>query len=147
MDTKDLNLRFKSYTLFEAKQESNELLIAGSLMLPRHDEFFIPLTEWIKNFAKPAENKQLNINFKVIIYQNSILNKLYNVVNLLDDLVTNNKTKVTINWYYDESDEEEEDILELGEFIRDKHAKNCTFNFLPTNIEQEVKQHGIVFNT
>lgn len=70
-------------------------------------EFYKPLMDWIDNYATdPKENTVVNIQLE---YFNTSSSKC--ILDLFKKLEAINK-EITINWYYEEDDE---DMLEAGE--------------------------------
>ena len=104
---------------FDAKSGILELI--GKSIPERAGDFYTPIIEWLKNYLQsPHETTTLNLK---LIYLNST-SKRY-LLNLLE-LLKSNKNNITINWYYEEDDE---DMLDLGKSY--KEVVDLPINFIP----------------
>lgn len=83
------------------------LEIKGRSIPENSIEFYKPLIDWIESYAQqPNDASNVNIQLE---YFNTSSSKC--ILDLFKKLEAINKT-ITINWYYEEDDE---DILEAGE--------------------------------
>jgi hypothetical protein len=74
-------------------------------------EFYKPIFDWVENYGNsPKPETQVNV---VLEYFNTSSSKcILDFFKKLENLNNGGKTKVTINWHYEEDDE---DMLEAGE--------------------------------
>lgn len=84
--------------------------ISGESYLEQVNDFFNPLTDWIKEYTNSDKDK-LVFNFKLSYYNTSSSKKLLEMLKIISDFANNGKT-VEINWYYEAGDT---DILEDAE--------------------------------
>ncbi|MFT4679033.1 MAG: hypothetical protein ACI9RU_002924 [Litorivivens sp.] len=83
------------------------LEIKGRSIPENSIEFYKPLIDWIESYAQqPNDSSNVNIQLE---YFNTSSSKC--ILDLFKKLEAINKT-ITINWYYEEDDE---DMLEAGE--------------------------------
>lgn len=89
---------------------SGVLELEGKSIPERTSEFYDPVLAWIDEYMQsPQEETTLNIKLE---YCNSSSTRyLMDILERLDRLSKGGK-KVTINWYYEEDDE---DMLDLGQ--------------------------------
>jgi hypothetical protein len=84
------------------------LLLKGRSIPENSIEFYKPIIDWIGNYGNgPKSNTEVNIQLE---YFNTSSSKC--ILDVFKKLETLNGTTVTINWYYEEDDE---DMLEAGE--------------------------------
>jgi hypothetical protein len=84
------------------------LLLKGRSIPENSIEFYKPIIDWIGNYGNgPQGNTEVNIQLE---YFNTSSSKC--ILDVFKKLETLNGTNVTINWYYEEDDE---DMLEAGE--------------------------------
>jgi SiaC family regulatory phosphoprotein len=97
--------------------------ISGRSISENGTGFSEQIDEWIDEYmCNPAELTTVDISFE---YFNAVNFKIYfNLLNKIGSLRLINK-KYTVNWYYEEGDE---DILEKGEDI--SSALDIPFNFI-----------------
>jgi len=104
--------------------EKGLLELKGNSIPERAEDFYTPILEWIKNYLQsPCETTTLNLK---LIYLNSG-SKRY-ILDLLE-MIKSGGNNVTINWYYEEDDE---DMLEMGESY--KELVDLPINFIPVNV-------------
>ncbi|MBE0674188.1 MAG: DUF1987 domain-containing protein [Bacteroidales bacterium] len=97
--------------------------IRGRSILENAAEFYEPVLEWIDDYVKiPAPLTCVDINLE---YFNSATAKF--LISLIQNVsaVTFRNTKIKVNWYYEDGDE---DILERGEYI--ESVLELDFNFI-----------------
>lgn len=88
-------------------------------------KFYEPVLNWLKDFAQSSSGKNISFDFK-LEYFNSSSAKFIMDVFLEMENASKNGANVTVNWYYDELDE---DLLESGEEY-EKLVK-VPFKFIP----------------
>ncbi|SRR6056297_619153 len=118
--------------IFEAEEdtpyvklsEEGEIHIEGRSMPENVTVFYDPVLEWVKEYAKnPAPATRVTIFF---VYTNSCSFKCINT--LLNELkAIQNKSKVTVDWYFEEDDtsmkETGEDMQKLVDLPFSIYAK------------------------
>ena len=89
-------------------QGSGVLLIKGRSIPENSIEFYKPIIDWIGDYgSSPQGATEVNIQLE---YFNTSSSKC--ILDVFKKLETLSGTDVTINWYYEEDDE---DMLEAGE--------------------------------
>jgi hypothetical protein len=98
--------------------------IEGAILPENAVKFFTPLIKYAEEYlASPKEETKLDL---FIIYFNTSSSKqIYEFIKLFN--LSKDKTKITVNWLFDEDDEDmEETGKEYNAFFED-----LPFNFLP----------------
>ncbi|MBX7095465.1 MAG: DUF1987 domain-containing protein [Flavobacteriales bacterium] len=90
------------------EKDSGILEIRGRSIPENSIEFYKPLIDWIEEYGK-APKGETNVNIK-LEYFNTSSSKC--ILDVFKKLETVTGTNMTINWYYEEDDE---DMLEAGE--------------------------------
>jgi len=107
------------------------IIIRGRSMVSEMTEFFKQTDEWIdKYICNPAEITCVDFHLEYLPTSNI---KFY--ISLLSKIISiqlQNK-KLIINWFYDEDDE---DILEKGEYI--STILNIPFNFIAISVPDTI---------
>jgi len=89
-------------------KESGVLEIKGRSIPENSIEFYKPMLDWIEAYAKsPKGDTQVNIKLE---YFNTSSSKC--ILDVFKKLETVTGTKMVINWFYEQDDE---DMLEAGE--------------------------------
>ncbi|MCQ2975306.1 MAG: DUF1987 domain-containing protein [Bacteroidales bacterium] len=90
--------------------------LAGESYLEETTKFYQPLFEWIKEYTDTVKGP-LIFNFKLSYFNTSSSKCLVDILDMLKNYQKNGGS-VTVNWYYDDSDEELEEVedftLETG---------------------------------
>jgi hypothetical protein len=73
-------------------------------------EFYKPLVDWLENYAKEAQ-AQTQVNIQLEYFNTSSSKCILDVFKKLE-VINKANSGVTINWFYDEDDE---DMLEAGQ--------------------------------
>ncbi|MBX7093111.1 MAG: DUF1987 domain-containing protein [Flavobacteriales bacterium] len=91
--------------------EKGVLELKGRSIPENSIEFYKPIFDWVENYgSNPKSDTQVNV---VLEYFNTSSSKcILDFFKKLENLNNGGKTKVTINWHYEEDDE---DMLEAGE--------------------------------
>jgi len=100
--------------------------ISGRSIPEDASRFYDDLFEWVYSFCKnPPESTTVDIELE---YFNSGSSKaLLHILRALKEIV-NKGNKLTINWYYEEGDD---DIMERGEYY--ESILEVKFNFIETD--------------
>jgi len=91
----------------EFNSESGELLLKGRSIPENSIEFYKPLIDWIENYSTGVSH-QTTLNVQLEYFNTSSSKCLLDVFKKLERI----SSPVSINWYYEEDDE---DMLEAGE--------------------------------
>ena len=81
--------------------------------------FFTPVLDWLNRYAQ-SPNAETNFHFKFQYYNTASAKQIFRIISLLETVAE--KSKVIINWYYDEEDT---DMLSSG----DRYSKMSTIPF------------------
>jgi hypothetical protein len=91
-------------------------------------EFYKPVFEFLENF-KGSESSSITVDVCLEYFNTSSTKVLFNIFKVLDRLKTNN-INATVNWFYEEWDD---DMMEIGEdFSQDL---DMSFNLIELNEE------------
>jgi hypothetical protein len=99
---------------------SGELSILGNCFPEDPKSFFVPITAWLEEF-KATHTGEVNLSID-LNYVNTSSVKI--LLELIQNLTGNFKSKVKINWIYEIEDE---DMLEVGEDL--EKVSEFKFNF------------------
>ena len=91
----------------EFSAENGVLLLKGRSIPENSIEFYKPLINWIENYSASAPSETV-LNVKLEYFNTSSSKCLLDIFKRLERV----GNPVTINWYYEEDDE---DMLEAGE--------------------------------
>jgi hypothetical protein len=100
-----------------------ELRIEGRIIPEDPEICFLPLHEWVDKFEL-SEQKEVTVTLLLFYYNTSSSKRLVELFKRLDELNNNGKA-VTINWEYEEDDE---DCLDDGADY--KKMLNLPFNII-----------------
>jgi hypothetical protein len=104
----NLNIEGSAKTPTVEFKTSGSLLIKGRSIPENSIEFYKPLIDWIGAYGgSPQGTTEVNIQLE---YFNTSSSKC--ILDVFKKLETLSGTSITINWYYEEDDE---DMLEAGE--------------------------------
>ena len=112
MENIKIQATFKSPEIsFDAKQGIFDII--GNSIPENTDRFYEPLLDWLKvYFQNPRENSTLNI--KLFYINSASIRHILTLVELMDSFYKKD-IKITVNWYYEEDDE---DILDNGKLYQ-----------------------------
>ncbi|MFH1322058.1 MAG: DUF1987 domain-containing protein [Bacteroidota bacterium] len=109
--------------------EKGLLEIKGKSIPENSIGFYKPVLEWLEEYLENAA-PQTNVNVHLEYFNTASSKCLLDVFKALDSIHKANKSKMTINWLYDEDDD---DMMEAGE---DYDAIiSVPFNMIP--VEEE----------
>jgi hypothetical protein len=104
----NLNIEGSAKTPTVEFKTAGSLLIKGRSIPENSIEFYKPLIDWIGEYGGAPQGKtEVNIQLE---YFNTSSSKC--ILDVFKKLETLSGTSITINWYYEEDDE---DMLEAGE--------------------------------
>ncbi len=90
---------------------TGECSLSGKSVSENTPKFYQPIFEWLENYAaQPAASTTLNIQFDY--FNTSSAKILMDLFKKIEQIDKAGKTKVTVNWLYDDYDE---DMQEAGE--------------------------------
>lgn len=89
--------------------ETGVLEIKGRSIPENAVEFYKPLVDWIGSYGEVAKGDS-QVNIQLEYFNTSSSKCILDVFKKLESI--NGKTNITINWYYEQDDE---DMLEAGE--------------------------------
>ena len=89
--------------------ESGVLEVKGRSIPENAVEFYKPLVDWIGNYGDNSKSDTV-VNIQLEYFNTSSSKCILDVFKKLESV--NGKTTITINWHYEEDDE---DMLEAGE--------------------------------
>lgn len=98
--------------------------IYGALFPENSERFFKPLFTYAKEYLQNP-NKETKLDVFIYYINTSSSKQLYEFIKLFND--NKEKTEITVNWIYDEDDD---DMLETGEEF-DSFFKDLNFTFTP----------------
>jgi len=101
----------------------NDIFVISHRSLPENAiKFYEPIFSWFEKYQQ-APNKNTNLDIKLDYFNTASSKQIVQFLSQLAKL--NNKSKVVINWYYRDIDE---DMLEIGQ----EYSKliNFEFNFI-----------------
>jgi len=90
--------------------DTGVLELEGKSIPERTAEFYDPVLEWIDEYVN-APQEETTLNIKLEYCNSSSTRYLMDILERLEGMYKADK-KVTINWYYEEDDE---DMLDLGQ--------------------------------
>lgn len=97
------------------------LELIGNSIPDEAEKFYTPIIEWIKNYSQNPNNTT-TLNLKLIYLNSASKKHIFDIF----DIIKSCEKNVTINWYYEQDDE---DMLEVGESY--KELLNLSINFIP----------------
>ncbi len=115
---------------FDSK--NNILEIKGKSYPANSEEFFSPLFSWLDPYLNQLGTQKVALNMDLIYFNSSSSVVFMELFSKLETAVINGK-EITVNWIYEEDDE---DILEYGEEFQEDFEK-LPFNFVEKELEVE----------
>ena len=97
-----------------------KLSIEGKVITENAVITFEPIFKWIESFT----GDKIELDIKLEYMNTSASMQLYSLLNKIDE--KDAIKKITVNWYYDEDDEEH---LDTGELFEDR-LERTEFNFI-----------------
>ena len=95
--------------------ETNTVSIKGKSYPENTIEFYEPMIDWLKEYAKKDQKEKLTINIELIYFNSSSSKSFFDFFDLVENIKSEGK-QIDINWIYDG---ENESALESGEGFRD----------------------------
>lgn len=68
-------------------------------------DFYQPIINWIDTYAKDPMAKT-EVHFKLEYFNTSSSKRLFDIMKKVESIATNTGKSVSINWYYEEDDED-----------------------------------------
>ena len=106
--------------LISFNAQNGKFLVSGMSRPEDVTKIYNPVIDWINNYAQnPAP--ETTVDFKYAYFNTASARKIYEVLAAFDEINSSGKSKVIINWHYDEPDidmkmagEEYDELLELN---------------------------------
>jgi len=89
----------------------NEFVISGRSLPEDVTTFYKPVFEWLEGFTG-SPSSHATFKFKLDYFNTASSKIILDILMKLEEMVSENKTGVKIEWHYSESDD---DMLEAGE--------------------------------
>lgn len=90
--------------------------LSGESYLEETIKFYTPLFSWLKEYTEKIK-KPLIFNFKLTYFNTSSSKCIVDILNMLKNYQKNGG-EVTVNWYYDDDEEDiEEELEEVEDFM------------------------------
>lgn len=90
---------------------TNEFMIAGRSLPEDVTSFYKPVFDWLDTFSLPANIKAV-FKFRLEYFNTASSKIILDILMRLEDLINNDRSNITIEWFYNEADD---DMLEAGE--------------------------------
>lgn len=125
----------KSSPTIDFDPDRHYLLIQGESRPEEVQNFYLPLLEWLSNYGnhvqylgdKSSHPIEVNFNFKLEYFNSSSAKYMMDIVKKLGKIDSeSDKVNVTINWHYEELDE---DVFDAGKELQELVGVN--FKFIP----------------
>ena len=94
--------------IFDA--DKGELLLEGRSIPENSIEFYVPLMEWLEVYSQEVKT-ETNVHMKLEYFNTSSSKCILDFFRKLE-IISKRGHKVTVNWYFEEDDE---DMMEAGE--------------------------------
>lgn len=104
---------------------NNILEIKGESYPENITDFYTPVFAWLEQFIDGLRDQGVTVNLELVYFNSSSSKVLMDFFDMLETAARQGKS-ITINWYYDEGDE---DLLEFGEDFK-YDLKSVQFNLL-----------------
>ena len=95
----------------EFKASEGQMKIKGRSIPENSIEFYKPLIDWIEQYSNEGPDQATEVNMQLEYFNTSSSKCILDVFKKLEEAKKNGKD-ITVNWYYEEDDE---DMLEAGE--------------------------------
>ncbi|MFB6259052.1 MAG: DUF1987 domain-containing protein [Flavobacteriales bacterium] len=95
----------------EFKADEGKMKIKGRSIPENSIEFYKPLIDWIDQYSNEGPDQTTEVNMQLEYFNTSSSKCILDVFKKLEEAKKNGKD-ITVNWYYEEDDE---DMLEAGE--------------------------------
>jgi len=101
--------------------------LSGESYLEETIKFYTPIFNWIKEYIAVVR-KPITFNFKLTYFNTSSSKCIVDILNMLKAF-QNDSGEVTVNWFYDDEDEDiEEELEEVEDFMLETGLK---INLIP----------------
>ncbi|MCP4347286.1 MAG: DUF1987 domain-containing protein [Desulfobacterales bacterium] len=105
--------------------ENNALKIKGKSYPEDTAVFYAPVFSWLQEYFDREETQNVTVNMELIYFNSSSSKILLDFFDILEAATSEGKN-ITVNWYYEEDDE---DALEFGEEFQEDF-ESLTFNLV-----------------
>lgn len=104
----------------------NFLLFKGESYPENTADFFGPVISWLSEYLQKVGTQEVRVDVELSYFNSSSSKVLLNIFDMFEEAAHGGK-KITINWIYDEEDE---DNQEFGEEFQED-LQSLTFNLVP----------------
>jgi len=105
--------------------EKNILEIRGKSYPENTSVFYSPVFKWLETYLGHEKSQDITVNMELIYFNSSSSKILMDFCDILDAAAANGKA-ITVNWIYEEDDE---DAFEFGEEFQED-LEFVTFNLV-----------------
>ena len=88
------------------------LELSGRSIPENSIEFYKPILDWIESYGSTGPKSETKVNIKLEYFNTSSSKCILDFFKKLEGLAKTGKTKINVNWFYEEDDE---DMQEAGE--------------------------------
>ncbi len=106
--------------------ENNVLEINGESYPENMAEFAAPIFSWLEEYLEQLENQPFTVDIELTYFNSSSSKMLLDLFDRLEEEVSDNGKKITVNWIYDADNDSSEEYGE--EFQED--LESLTFNLV-----------------
>lgn len=107
-----------STPLLNFEPEKGFLQIHGRSLPENAVIFYKPVIEWMEEYIKSPQEKT-EIEFRMILINTSSSKMFIDIFRKINEFVDSNKTEVSVSWYFENEDEDIEDMgLQYKEFCK-----------------------------
>lgn len=111
------------YVLLDAN--TGEFCLRGVSIPENATQFFLPIMSWLEGYAQHPQPKT-TVHIQLEYFNTSSSKRIFDMLKHLEQLISLNN-QVTINWYYDDGDE---DIFIAGADYKALLSKQMEFNIV-----------------
>lgn len=108
---------------------NDSLLFEGRSLPEDVDSVYSPVIKWLDEYGKNPKS-ETKVDFKIDYFNTASMKKFISIVEELKKIKDSGKSKISINWYFDEADE---DTLDAGKDLQD--IVGLSFNMIK-NVRQ-----------
>lgn len=90
-------------------------------------EFYKPVFAWLNEFFETCEEKNVMFNIDLTYFNSGTSRVLMEICDILDQASASRGNQITLNWVYEEDDE---DSLDFADMLQDSNEL-LVFNMIP----------------
>jgi len=123
----NLDIKATKYTpAIHFDYQQNVLEMKGESYPENTAEFYGPVISWLHHYLEVISSQKVRLDIELYYFNSSSSKVLLNILDLLEEAASQGKS-ITINWIYEEDDE---DNQEFGEEFQED-LQSLTFNLVP----------------